>query len=86
LIQERHDSIQRGPGGVPRLVDEIDRQHRMRLRGDPVGIAWRGVDFDALEGLAERLAQRLESLRRTGLVARETQPEDAQPLMGGLLR
>src|SRR5216683_582838 len=80
LGEERQDPFQGGAGRVPRLVDEIEGQHRMRPSRDPIRVSPRGVDLDALEGVAQFAAERLEPLWRRALVGAEAEPEHAQPV------
>jgi len=65
-------------GEVPRLVDERDREHRVRRRRDARRVARRRVDLDPLEGCPRRRPQGLESLRRATPVVGEPEPEHAQ--------
>ena len=50
LGQKRQDPVEGNPGRMPRLVDEGDREHRVRRRRDPGRVARRRVDLDPLEG------------------------------------
>jgi len=39
LLQQLHDPVKRGPGGVAGLVDELDGEHRVRAWADAVRVA-----------------------------------------------
>lgn len=39
LCQERQDPVEGDPGRMPRLIDEGDREHRVRRRRDAGGVA-----------------------------------------------
>jgi hypothetical protein len=41
LVQEAQYPVERGAGGVPWFVDEVDGQHGMRLGRDAVRVAGR---------------------------------------------
>ena len=62
----------------PRLVDEGDREHRVRRWRDACRVARRRVDLDPLEGCPERRSEGLESLRRAASVIGEPETEHAQ--------
>jgi hypothetical protein len=81
LSQERQDPVEGDPGRMPRLVDEGDREHRVRRRRDASRVARRRVDLDPLEGCPERRPQRLEPLRRATPVLGEPEPEHAQAVI-----
>jgi len=85
LDEEGDDPVERGAGRVAGFVDEVDGQHRVRPGWDAERVAWRGVDLDALEGIAERASQGLEPLGGRYLVVGEAQPERAQPVPGPIL-
>jgi len=63
---------------MPRLVNEGDREHRVRPQRDTSRVARRRVDLDTLEGCPERRPQGLESFRWSTPVVGEPEPEHAQ--------
>jgi hypothetical protein len=81
LSQKRQDPVEGDPGWMPRLVNEGDREHRVRRRRDASRVARRRVDLDPLEGCPERRPQRLEPLRRATPVVAEPEPEHAQAVI-----
>ena len=70
-------------GGLARLVDQVLGEHRVGHRRVAARVALRGVDLDADEAVAERLAQVREPLGGHEAIVREPQPEDAELGLGG---
>ena len=64
--------------GWPFAVDEILREHAMRDALDPVRVARAGVDLDALEPIAELVAEAIEARLRAEGVVGEAEPEHAK--------
>ena len=63
LLEEFDDALARLVGGVPVLLADLQRQHRVRHLAEPVLVALLRVDLDDLECVAEPVLQRLEALR-----------------------
>lgn len=82
LGQKRQNPVEGDPGRMPRLVDEGDREHRVRRRRDTRRVARRRVDLDSIEGRPEPRPEGLESLRRATPVVGEPEPEHAQAVAG----
>ena len=69
LPEELQHAVEGDARGMPGLVLELVREHRVGLLREAVRVAGRAVDLDRDERVAELAAQRLEALAgaRTGL-------------------
>ena len=67
FIQEGEDAVECRAGRVAGLIDEVDGEHGGRSSRDTERLSWRGVDLDALEGVAIGVSQRFEPLGRASL-------------------
>jgi hypothetical protein len=75
LAKKRDRAIEGVFRGMTFLVDEVNREHRVCVMGNPERIAVRRVDLDRFETIAEFRAQAIEPLERAGSVLRETKAE-----------
>ena len=85
LAEEGERLVEGRPRRRALFVDQMMRQHRVRVLGVPVGVARRRVDLHGEELVPQLAAQRLEALREAEGVVGEAQAEKALARLRTLL-